>query len=153
MAKSRAWIVTTEGIGYETEVISIISARKKPAFVEEYIKLVHALLYCRPDTHLEMARYNKPLIPYVVMYDETNTHTRVRTMMSYGTNPYLVARLAANVVLDTSGGVPFLEWDNPPMIVCDPRTLRVVGRKPRASTKAPMRVPFRDAFSERLNSP
>ena len=45
--------------------------------VKEYIEWLYMLLYCPPDTHLEFARYTKPIVACEAQFYETNTGVKV----------------------------------------------------------------------------
>jgi hypothetical protein len=61
----RAWVITQERQQHPfSPVVGILSARKSGKRVKDYLQWLYVLLYYNPETHLEFARYTKPIIPY-----------------------------------------------------------------------------------------
>lgn len=136
-----AWVITQEGTRHSTEVVGILSARKSAKKIKEYVEWLYALLHCGPSTHFDCAKYYKPINPYEAEYDRTNTGVPVSSTLRCGDNPYLVARLAKDVVLTGEGEEPVLMWTNPDRLVCDQQTRRIVEKVPGGKYQAPVHLP------------
>jgi hypothetical protein len=130
----KAWVVTLEGMKQKTQVVGILSARKQAAFARQYTELLYAHLRCSPRANMNMAKYQHPEIPY-----EARAYSPHESIFWCGDEPYLVLRLATQVVLDESHRVPVLTWRNPDQIKFDLKALRVVSREPRSLQSAPFR--------------
>src|SRR5229473_1693968 len=139
----RAWIITQEGTQHPSEVIGILSARKSPRAVKEYVEWLYALLHYCPREHLDLAKYNNSFNPYEAQYWTTNTGVPVDSLMACGHNPYLEARLATNVVLiDADGEQPILEWIEPHRLVCDRQTGHIIEKVPGKLSRSPVHLPL-----------
>jgi hypothetical protein len=139
-----AWVITQEGSRHKTKVIGIISARKSDKDIKKYVEWLYMLLHCYPRQHLDSAKYTKPSIDYKAKYLTTNTGTAVNTTMFCGDNPWLVARLANDLIcLDIDGEEPVLTWTNPGRIVSDAQDPRKIERMPGIPCKAPIHLPLR----------
>lgn len=143
----RVWVITREGTRHAKEVIGILSARKSSRTVKDHVEWLYALLHYHPHEHLELAKYTNPSNPYEAQYKKTNTSAPVKSVMTCGDNPFLMACRAKNVVLtDTDAEPPILKWTMPNWPVCDPQTLNIVERIPGAKCKAPTHLPLRVAL-------
>jgi hypothetical protein len=138
-----AWIITQEGTQHRTEVLSVLSARKRPETIREYLEWLHTLLQYSPEEHFATARYNKPVKPYEAEYSETGSGNE-RNRITCGHNPYLEARLGRNVSLkDTDTDAPNVEWTEPDRLIRDRDTLRVERKVAGKTRCAPINVPLR----------
>lgn len=143
MGKTKtAWVITREGLEHpRSVVIGILSARKHEKTVKEYIEWLYMLLYCSPGTHLEFARYTKPVVACEAEFYKTNTGVSVAEGMRCGDTPWLEARLAKDVILtDMDDGPALLRWTNPDILVCDGPT--VVGKRLGIRREAPVYLPL-----------
>jgi hypothetical protein len=141
----KAWVITRERQQTPFSiVVGILSSRKTGNIVKEYVEWLYMLLYCLPETHLEFARYTKPLVPCKAEFYRTNTNTPVDTGMRCGHTPWLEARRASKIsLIDVDDGPPVLKWTNPARIECDPmRPHHIVNKIPGATCQAPVYLPL-----------
>ena len=139
-----AWVITQERTRHSKEVVGILSARKSPRKIKEYIEWLYALLHSSPSTHFEMAKYSSPVTPCEAEFDQTNTGIPVADTIRCGYNPYLVARLAKSVALvDADSEQPILRWTEPCRLVCDPRSPhQIVEKITGMATQARVHLPL-----------
>jgi hypothetical protein len=139
----RAWVITQEGLRYPMEVVGILSARKHADAVKEFVEWLYLLPHCGAGTHLESAKYRKPLKLHPAELWTTNTGAPMDTLMRCGDHPWLVARRASQVILDdTDDEHPTLTWTNPHRLVCDPATLQIIEKVAGGKHQAPIRLPL-----------
>jgi hypothetical protein len=136
-AMASAWVITQEGTQHDTEVIGILSARKRPEIVQEYIEWLHALLHYWPAEHMTLARYNDPSNPYPAQFATTAKGVPVQHTIMCGHNPYLVACFAKDVSLSVDGDQATLKWTAPGMPITD-----TSGKRPDTSNEAPVHLPL-----------
>ena len=138
-----AWVITQEGTRHDTEVIGILSARKGSQVAKEYVEWLYGLLHYGPAEHMGMAKYQKPSNPYEARFMTTNTGVPVSDTILCGDNPYLVARLAKDLsLIDGGDDRPVLRSTDPPRLVCDKDTHRVIEKVPGGTFRAPTHLPL-----------
>jgi hypothetical protein len=109
MKVPRAWVITLEGTDLPEEVIAIVSARRSEEYIKHTLELLYGLLHYNAEEQLAAAQWTRPSIPY----EAAPILRGQRTAFSCGHNPFLVARLARDVRLNTSRKVHMLEWQQP----------------------------------------
>ena len=139
----RAWVITQEGTSNESEVIGIISSRKSSKTVKEHVEWLYALLYCYPEEHIGFAKYTKPEVTYEAKFWTTNTGVPMDNLMTCGHNPYLVARLATDVSLDSKGNSSYLVWQDPDRFTCNTKTLQITEKIKGMTLRARVNLPLR----------
>jgi hypothetical protein len=105
-AGTRAWVITREGPSWPQEVVAIVSARRSEDFIKYTLELLCGLLHYSAEEQLAAARWNRPVNPY----EATRARRGDAAALHCGHNPFLLARLARKVRLDSSSR---LEWQQP----------------------------------------
>ncbi len=137
-----AWVITKEGTRQSAEVVGILSGRKSPNTIKEYIEWLYVLLNNRAEEHFSFASYKKHVPTYPGHFNTTNGVPDTNVIMCGG-NPYLMARLARNVTLiDSDGDEPVLKWTNPDKFNFDVASLRVVEKISGTASSAPVHLPL-----------
>ena len=113
MKPMTAWLIMWEWTGDHAAVekphVDIVSSRKDVPYIKEYLQRLHGLYCLTLQERAALARYNQPSKP---AYEVVAHQTKHGVEIQCGHNPYLVARLVRNLIIETdpSTGAEVAAW-------------------------------------------
>jgi hypothetical protein len=110
---AKAWLVTWESVNKPAEVLGVFKSQRSPEWIREYIEQHYIDRLYTPQEKLLYA-YSRANNPYPAEY-ATIDGVPWQGRITCGSDPYLFARLVANLKVSGIGDTGVLSWEELPI--------------------------------------